>query len=260
MHYLLDFRPSKSSPAFLSLCLDAALSSSGLLLWGEVRPSPKQDLRVSLWASPWEKEKIKTNRTLISGPLFPLLSCRQKEPSPGRLPQIKASCSPLAASPIRITTTKPAETIIYSFWCRFWSYPTSSTMPTPHLHTLLPSPLLLLAQPLQLSVSFYSQGNKVMPASPQRRLLWRSGSFRLDSFFSYFTPRKVCRLREKLIGCFNQPTPTLLRVSGCKCHVHNVKCCILLKITLNLFCSESCIQSYFNFNYSLKNFKNVQQK
>lgn len=78
-------------------------------------PRPPAGSLPSLWASPGAKEKIKTNRTLISGPRFSLVSCRQKEPSPGRLPQIKASCSPLAASPIRITTTKPAETIIYSF-------------------------------------------------------------------------------------------------------------------------------------------------
>lgn len=86
------------------------------------RHTPSLDL-------PRAKEEIKTNRTLISSARFSQLSCRRKEPSPGRLPQIKASCSPLAASPIRITTTKPAETIIYSFWCGFWSYPTSSTMP-----------------------------------------------------------------------------------------------------------------------------------
>lgn len=91
---------------------------------------------------PWTNEKIKTNRTLISRLLFSLLSWRQKETSPGRLPQIKASCSPLAASPIRITTTKPAETIIYSFWCGFWSYPTSSTMSPPpfFLHSSSSSP------------------------------------------------------------------------------------------------------------------------
>lgn len=118
-------------------------------------PPPLSRISPSLWASPRDKEKIKTNRTLISGPRFSLLSCWQKEPSPGRLPQIKASCSPLAASPIRITTTKPAETIIYSFWCGFWSCPTSSTLPpNTHTHILLPSPLLFLAQPLQLSVSF----------------------------------------------------------------------------------------------------------
>lgn len=107
----------------------------------EEGPTPQQDLSLSV-GLPWAKEKIKTNRTLISMSRFSLLSCRQKEPSPGRQPQIKASCSPLAASPIRITTTKPAETIIYSFWCGFWSYPTSSTMlpptPTP-LSFLLPS-------------------------------------------------------------------------------------------------------------------------
>lgn len=109
----------------------------------EHRPAPKQDLSFSV-GLPWMKEKIKTNGTLISGLRFSLLSCWQKEPSPGRLPQIKASCSPLAASPIRITTTKPAETIIYSFWCGFWSYPTSSSMPPPpfflHPSSSSPSP------------------------------------------------------------------------------------------------------------------------
>lgn len=109
----------------------------------------------------WAKEKIKTNRTLISGSRFSLLSCRRKEPSPGRLPQIKASCSALAASPIRITTTKPAETIIYSFWCGFWSYPTSSTMPPHPSHT----PPLHCPAPPAFCI-FYSQGNKVMPVSP----------------------------------------------------------------------------------------------
>lgn len=111
----------------------------------------------------WAKGKIKTNRTLIRGSRFSLLSCWRKEPSPGRLPQIKASCLPLAALPMRIATTKPAETIIYSFWCGFWSYPTSSTMhpsspsyPYPSLHHPTPPAFCI----------FYSQGNKVMPASP----------------------------------------------------------------------------------------------
>lgn len=126
---------------------------------------PPSRISPSLWASPGQKEKIKTNRTLISGPRFSLLSCRQKEPSPGRLPQIKASCSPLAASPIRITTTKPAETIIYSFWCGFWSYPTSSTMPPPPPALLPPPPPLPRPAPPAFCI-FYSQGNKVMPAPP----------------------------------------------------------------------------------------------
>lgn len=157
-------------------------------------PTPQQDLSLSV-GLPWAKAKIKTNGTLISGPCFPLLSCRQKEPSPGRLPQIKASCSPLAASPIRITTTKPAETIIYSFWCGFWSYPTSSTMP-PHHHPL-PSPLLFLTQPLQLSVSFTPKETRSC------QLLRKGGCFEgagvpESTPFSYFTPRKVCRsLRKK---------------------------------------------------------------
>lgn len=94
----------------------------------------------------WAKEEIITNRTLISGSPFSLLSCWWNEPSPGRLPQIKASCLPLAALPIRLTTTKPAQTIIYSFWCGFWSYPTSSTMPL--ILTLLPISLLFITQPL----------------------------------------------------------------------------------------------------------------
>lgn len=77
----------------------------------ETPPSSSID---TLFGPSLGKEEIKRNRTLISASRFSLLSCRRKEPSPGRLPQIKASCLPLAASPIRITT-KPAETIIYSF-------------------------------------------------------------------------------------------------------------------------------------------------
>lgn len=152
----------------------------------------------SPWTLPWVKEKIKTNRTLISGPCFSLLSCWQKEPSPGRLPQIKASCLPLAASPICITTTKPAETIIYSFWCGFWSYPTSSTMPP----TILPPSLLLsLAQPLQLSVSFTPKETRSC------QLLCKVGCFEgaaVPAAFSllYCTPLKVYHLEEKLMGRF----------------------------------------------------------
>lgn len=97
----------------------------------------------------WAKEKIKTNRSLISRPRSSLLSCRQKEPSPGRLPQIKASCSPLAASPIHITTTKPAETIIYSFWCGFWSYP-----PPTHTHPPSSAPPLPRPSPPALCISY----------------------------------------------------------------------------------------------------------
>lgn len=148
-----------------------------------ISPSPQ--------AFPWTKE-IKTSRTLISGLSSSLLSCRQKEPSPGRLPQIKASCSPLAASSIRITTTKPAETIIYSFWCGFWSYPTSSTMPPPHPPPLLPPSILFLAQPLQLPGSFYSKGNRVMPASLWKRRLEKS------TFSSSFTENWVLFAEKKV--------------------------------------------------------------
>lgn len=184
VHWIDDYHPSNqfsfdlkalkwmpqahSNPSLLLLTLrpDAAhvTSFSRLFPRGEFRPTPQQGLSLSV-ALPWAKEKIKTNRTLISGPRFSLLSCRQKEPSPGRLPQIKASCSPLAASPIRITTTKPAETIIYSFWCGFWSYPTSSTMPPPPTHPPSFTPPLPRPAPPAFSI-FYSQGNKVMPASP----------------------------------------------------------------------------------------------
>lgn len=150
--------PCSNSPHTSSNCCTTATLSGrqrirkwcpeGCIVPPHSRTPPPSPLSVGL---PWAKGKIKTNRTLISGPRFSELSCRQKEPSPGRLPQIKASCSPLAASPIHITTTKPAETIIYSFWSGFWCYPTSSTVPPP---TLLPPLLLFLAQPLQLSVSF----------------------------------------------------------------------------------------------------------
>lgn len=92
-------------------------------------PHPSRSIQTLPLVLLWAKGKIKTNRTLIRGSRFSPLSCWRKEPSPGRLPQIKASCLPLAALPMRIATTKPAETIIYSFWCGFWSYPTSSTMP-----------------------------------------------------------------------------------------------------------------------------------
>lgn len=53
--------------------------------------------------------------------------------------------------------------------------------------------------------------------------------------FSYFTPRKVCRLRKSWrVASFNL-TATLLSVSGCKCHFHGVMCCTLMKISLNLW-------------------------
>lgn len=164
---------------------------------------------------PWAKGKIKTNRTLISGPRFSELSCRQKEPSPGRLPQIKASCSPLAASPIRITTTKPAETIIYSFWSGFWSYPTSSTMPPP---TLLPPLLLFLAQPLQLSVSFTPK------ETGSCQLLCKGGCFEGAAapeltFSFYFTPKCVV-VWEKLLN-FSQLS-ALTPAPRCECLSVNV--------------------------------------
>lgn len=157
-------------------------------------PSPSRMLPPPSEALPWAKEKIKTNRTLISRHCFSLLSCRQTEPSPGRLPQIKASCSPLAASPIRITTTKPAETIIYSFWCGFWSYPTSSTMP--RTSTLLPIPLPFLAQRLQLSVSFTPKETR--SCQP----LFKEAALKEQQFgFLYFYIRK-CAVCEKARGLF----------------------------------------------------------
>lgn len=192
------------------------MSFSRLVPRGEYRPTPQQGLSLSV-AFPWAKEKIKTNRTLISGSRFSLLSCRQKEPSPGRLPQIKASCSPLAASPIRITTTKPAETIIYSFWCGFWSYPTSSTVPPSHTHTCthtrLPLPLLLLlAQPLKLSVSFTPKETRSC------QLLRKGGCFEGAVFgtafcnFALYTIESVS-FEKKLMGCFIQHATTSMSVS-----------------------------------------------
>lgn len=176
-------------------------------------PTPPQDLSCSA-CLPWAKEKIKTNRTLISGSRFSLLSCRQKEPSPGRLPQIKASCSPLAALPIRITTTKPAETIIYSFWCGFWSYPTSSTVPP---RTLFPPLLLFLAQPLQLSLSF-------TPKEIRSCQLLRKGSCfegaavpQSAPFFFLMLHQRKCVIWEKVNGVLHStyrlhPLPECVRL------------------------------------------------
>lgn len=149
-------------------------------------PTPRHTPSLDL---PRAKEEIKTNRTLIRGSCFSQLSCRRKEPSPGRLPQIKASCSPLAASPIRITTTKPAETIIYSFWCGFWSYPTSSTVPPsspsfPYPSSSSPSPssFLYLLLPRKQGHACFSTKKSALKALKEQQF--------------YPPPKKNCHLRE----------------------------------------------------------------
>lgn len=185
------------------------MSFSRLVPRGDYRPTPQQGLSLSV-AFPWAKEKIKTNRTLISGSCFSLLSCRQKEPSPGRLPQIKASCSPLAASPIRITTTKPAETIIYSFWCGFWSYPTSSTVPRSHTHTHAHAPAFLHPSSSSPSPSSFlylllprKQGHAsffVKEAALKEQLF--ATAFSHFALYTMESGIQKEKLEKKLMGCF----------------------------------------------------------
>lgn len=93
----------------------------------------------------------------------------------------------------------------------------------PHHHPL-PSPLLFLTQPLQLSVSFTPKETRSC------QLLRKGGCFEgagvpESTPFSYFTPRKACRsLRKKFSSSLSvvQLIATPLSLSGCKCHFHSV--------------------------------------
>lgn len=111
--------------------------------------------------------------------------------------------------------------------------------------TRLPPPLLFLTQPLQLSVSFTPKETRSC------QLLRKGGCFEGaavpdSTAFSYFKPRKVCRLRKSWwVASFNLLPPHWV------CQVVNgLSQCNVLHITENFidfvqFCGIMWLFSYF---------------